>query len=424
MHPAQESGQTGPIFFLSYAHTPRRNEDDSLDPDFWITELYRDLCLHITALTERHAREIGFMDSDLRPHEEWPHELSKALASCRVFVPLYSPRFFDSVHCGKEWSAFSARASAERPGDRAGTSRMVPALWLPVDPSHLPDPARDLHFDHAEFGELYARLGFYPLMKLARYRDVYEAAVHLLARRIVDVAERAPASTVGPARYETLKNAFGPGSPAVPGGKRVLVTVVAPDKDALPEGRDSRWYGTTARDWRPYPRNTAKSIAEQSADLLQAAGYRPDVGTLVEHRGELLGDEPPAAPMVLVVDPWAALLPETRDLLRTAAVKHDPWVGVMVVWNRKGDPQTVAEEPMFRSRIESFLARDPEGRASVRFTEAETYDDFRALLPVVAHSAARYHLRHAAARPPEGPAPFRSYVSGSFSIPGMARPGG
>jgi hypothetical protein len=217
MHPAQESGQPGPIFFLSYAHTPRRNEDDSLDPDFWIRELYRDICLRITAVTERHVREIGFMDTDLRPGGEWPTELSRALASCRVFVPLYSPRYFDSVHCGKEWSAFSERARAQTPGDGGGTSRMIPALWRPVDPSHLPERARDLRFDHAELGELYAQLGFYQLMKLARYRDAYEEAVHHLAKRIVDVAERTPASPWRPARYDTLENAFGPGTLAVPG---------------------------------------------------------------------------------------------------------------------------------------------------------------------------------------------------------------
>jgi FxsC-like protein len=421
--PVLESGQSGPFFFLSYAHTPRRNEGDSLDPDFWITELYRDICRRVRTLTDRHAREIGFMDTDLR-FGEWSSDLSRALTSCRVFVPLFSRRYFDSAHCGKEWSAFAERARTETPRGDDGASRMIPALWRPVDESLLPERARNLRFEHAQFGELYAQLGFYQLMKLSRYREEYEQAVYLLAKRIVEVAERTPVGAGLPARYDALDSAFGPGTLSVLGGKRVLVTVVAPDKAHLPGGRLSRWYGATALDWRPYPGSSAKTIAEHAVDLLQAAGYRADVGTLSEHAGELLGDEPPAAPVVLLVDPWAALLPETRDLLRRAAVKHDPWVGVMVIWDRKGDPQTVSEEPMFRSRIEHFLARDLEGRAAVRFTEVETYDDFRVLLPAVAHSAARYHLRHAAARPPEGPAPARPHISGSLSIPGLVRPGG
>jgi hypothetical protein len=41
---------------------------------------------------------------------EWPWRLSNALATCSVFVPLYSRRYFKSEHCGKEWFAFHRHA--------------------------------------------------------------------------------------------------------------------------------------------------------------------------------------------------------------------------------------------------------------------------------------------------------------------------
>src|SRR5215831_11319808 len=84
-----------PYFFLSYARTPRQDPSDPSDPDRWVHKLYRDLCEHILNLTNAQPGSAGFMDRETRPGDEWPRELAQALATCRVFVPLYSPRYFE-----------------------------------------------------------------------------------------------------------------------------------------------------------------------------------------------------------------------------------------------------------------------------------------------------------------------------------------
>ena len=52
-----------------------------------------------------------------------------ALATCRVFVPLYSSGYFADERCGKEWAYFVSRAPA---GDRSGAP-IVPGVWVPVE---------------------------------------------------------------------------------------------------------------------------------------------------------------------------------------------------------------------------------------------------------------------------------------------------
>ena len=98
-----------PYFFLSYARTPKRDPSDRDDPDRWVFKLYRDLCGAILQMTDARPEEAGFMDRENKLGTEWSPELTTALARCRVFVPLYSRRYFESDNCGREWFAFARR---------------------------------------------------------------------------------------------------------------------------------------------------------------------------------------------------------------------------------------------------------------------------------------------------------------------------
>jgi hypothetical protein len=160
------------------------------------------------------------MDRELRSGYEWPWRLSRNLATCRVFVPLYSRRYFQSVHCGKEWSAFRSRA---RNGAAQGSSHaetIIPVLWSPVRPDQFPLAAKSIHFEPRDFGETYAEFGFYGIMKVKRFRDDYDWTVLNLARRIVDAAERTEVPPGPTIDYDAMPNAFEEGAPLdVPGDK-------------------------------------------------------------------------------------------------------------------------------------------------------------------------------------------------------------
>lgn len=205
----EDTAGAGPVFFLSYAHTPKVNDHDQADPDSYVVKFYWDICRSLVQISDLPLGDgIGFMDRELRPGDKWPPRLAVALATCGVFVPLYSPRYFSSEHCGREWSAFSGRVSdvAARRGELI--EAVIPVLWVPVRPDRLPEAAPPIQYWAADYGSRYATHGLYRLMTLSRYRDEYEETVHELAYRILDVAEKCLVEPGSPADYDALPNAF------------------------------------------------------------------------------------------------------------------------------------------------------------------------------------------------------------------------
>jgi FxsC-like protein len=389
---------SGPFFFLSYAHSPQFDSDEAADPDLWISKLYRDLCNHVAELSGASAADVGFMDRELRPGEAWAERLSDALATCHVFVPLYSSRYFTSDACGKEWSAFSRRAVDHRTRSAGKAAEaIIPALWVPPRSSSLPEAALSLQFPHSGVGgDLYAEHGFYGIMKLSRFRNVYETAVHQLARRIVDVAQQAPVAPGSVADLDALPSAFGPTAREFRKSD-VLVTVAAPDKQSLPRGRDGYYYGETSQGWNPYRPRSENPLGETAASLITSLGYRTDVGGLEEHAGELLRGSGPVRPAVVLLDPWSAVLPESRELLHRLDGLDEPWVSVVMSWNR-ADRQTAEASEMLRSKIAEVLPRklsDARATSLVAARGVPSEDEFTDILPGTLKAAERFYLRYA-----------------------------
>jgi hypothetical protein len=211
---APEGAEHGsaPVFFLSYARHHRGVEDKAggaEDPDRWTLRFFDDLTFEVAELTTlpRHARP-GFMDRELRVGQEWRRRISEALAACRVFVPLYTPRYFTSLSCASEWYLFQARQSAHELTSGVRPEAIIPVLWLPMPDTDLPDTARALQFDHHTLGEAYARLGFLQLIRLARFKDEYQLAIHALAREVVRVALSGAPQAAKPVDFTSLHGHF------------------------------------------------------------------------------------------------------------------------------------------------------------------------------------------------------------------------
>jgi FxsC-like protein len=382
-----------PYFFLSYARTPH-DQGGETDPDYWVGQLFRDLSQRLREkLGLPPGANPGFMDTEVGPGNEWPAKLARALATCRVFVPLYSRRYFASVHCGKEWSAFTRRMD-HYPGRDSDAKRfIVPALWVPV---RDPFPEKAARYRPADFGDTYADQGFYGIMKLVRYRDEYDTAVQQLADQIVDAGTETDGRRPLPPEpepHEQPENAFGSAHATGDGERRVLV--------ALAEGRRG---DQKAPGWKPYDL-MSRPLAEVVADLATDLGYLPTVGGLAEHADELISQTPPTRAVVLVVDLWAAMDPEFREILRQIDGPNRPWINVMVVWNPK-DPKTIAEEAQLRKALAAALPGLMEGRATSQLAikGLPNLEDFGALAPAVFRAAERSYLRYAHAPGAHDPA--------------------
>ncbi|MDH6574928.1 TIR-like protein FxsC [Kitasatospora sp. MAP5-34] len=203
-----------PYFFLSYAREAQ--------PYGAVEQLFGDLAEEILQLTDLPgAVPAGFLDHNstgrgLTGRSDGPggraarSRVTEALATCRVFVPLYSPGYFLDERCGKEWSAFE-----QRPRGAGWSSGIVPALWAPVRRAELPEVASRLQYVDSRV-ELYESEGLFGLSKSQPPRERYELAVHRLATRIVEVAHTAGIPPGPPPDWDTLVNAFATSPP--PGG--------------------------------------------------------------------------------------------------------------------------------------------------------------------------------------------------------------
>lgn len=409
-----EPAPAAPYFFLSYAHTPRQ-EGYPGDPDIWVANLFQDLCLDIMQLTNLPpGAKPGFMDSEGQAGSDRAARL--ALATCRVFVPLYSRRYFDSERCGREWFAFSRRALNH--AARTGPSEaIIPALWVPVDRALLPEPARSIQFDHSQLGERYSRHGFYGIIKLTRYRSDYEEAVYELARRIVRVAQGTRIKPDQPADYDSLESAFGSADQSKPGERRMRITVVAPDASDLPDGRGEYHYGRRACNWNPYRPESVRALADHAADLVRNMGYVPEVGDLNDHLDALLGSEQACGPAVLLVDAWAIRQAEYREKLRKIDFLRNAWVQVVIPWNSRDAELTGAEASLRQGLDAALKEKLAAGRVDCRIavTGVPSLEEFSMVLPVVARVAARHYLAHAHAYPPPGPVIERPRLVGPMA---------
>ncbi|WP_371681323.1 TIR-like protein FxsC [Streptomyces sp. NBC_01276] len=399
-----------PYFFLSYAHTPRFGPGGP-DPDMWVERLFRDLCNHIMALTDLPAgSEAGFMDREIRSGEGWSERLGAALATCRVFVPLFSPRYFASEMCGKEWFAFAQRAIQHGALSNQRAEAIVPALWVPVPPSQLPGPAERLQFNHNTFGERYVTDGLYGLIKLRGYAEQYEQAVYELARRIVRVAETVRLDPVRPLDYRLVPSAFGPAGgrhAAGPGGgpaRTLHVTVAAASRHDLPAGRSPEYYGESALEWNPYHPVARMPIAYVAEDLVKNLNYQTTMSSFDDEAGHFDSKQPPTRPEILIVDRWAVEDEHRRQRLAAFDQEHRPWINVVVPWNRY-DHQSRAKETELARRLEETLpVKMGQGRAACRAAAngVANMETLGQILPQVVEAAAQQFLRHAQVYLPAG----------------------
>jgi FxsC-like protein len=263
----------------------------------------------------------------------------RRVGSCSVFVPIYSPHYFNSPICGQEWHAFSSRLV---PGPTRGETRSIaPVWWLPLE--QLPPVAQHVQDMRDQFGADFRDYGLRSLMQLTRHKDRYQEFLIHFSQELIAASVKAP-----PRRQITdllsAPNAFAPGSsdvrvPQVPqargGGPRKVTFVVAAtgreDMAAIRTALDV--YGDDWVDWRPYHPDCQDPVVVRAqgvaaaqrmiSGLVSADDSLRDLLRAAKERSELV---------IIIVDPWVAALPffqrllEGADGIRTGhAVILAPW---------------------------------------------------------------------------------------------------
>ncbi|UUU25785.1 FxsC protein [Streptomyces sp. DSM 40750] len=367
-----------PMFFMSYARVPApRHRDASQDPNRLVFQFFDELCGKVA----RHARvsreEAGFVERPGTPGEK----SIKALLGCRVFVPLYSKRYFSNPQCGRQWTAVTQGASqGVRPS-------IVPVLWTPYSPTSLPKKVKEQYPEVpegiGEAAENYASMGLHRL--LDQLLDLTErpdpddehAAAQLspqvaqvtdwLAKRIVEQAAAVPRQprvptgggrATEPTTLAGLDDAFADPPFASP----LHITVLAPTEEQLPVGRDNARYGPRVDDWRPYGQAVGP-LVEQMEALARNLGFEPTVLPFHKTQAELRDTEVPTAPWILVVDPWALENPQMASQAREFDRARRPWTAVLSTL-AGDDLQTKEQSDRLRGLLATHFPRFlSEGRA-------------------------------------------------------------
>ncbi|MFE1316718.1 TIR-like protein FxsC [Kitasatospora phosalacinea] len=388
-----------PYFFLSYAHTPRISSRGAADPNLWVAKLYQDLCEAILQITDvPPGHPVGFMDRSMHQGQKWAERLSHELATCRVFVPLYSPRYFKSEACGREWHLFTRRQVHQRRPTAERMTGIVPALWVSTEHLQLPRAAAELQFDHDSFGAEYATEGLYALMKIAAFSSQYHTAVWRLARRIVEVAEQTVIPTGQVLDFESQPSAFEPPDRA----DQVHILVFSYREGELPPQRSAFWYGEQRTDWQPYRPDSSLPLAQDAADIARSMGFQPTVREFEEVAEQLLDGERPERPCVLLVDRWAFLDGRRAELLRRLDRRGLGSVAVIEPWNRE-DQQGRDQERMLDELGDGVLSvsRGVRDKPSLQPRSAApgSIEEFRGEMERAVMRACTAHERQSVRRP-------------------------
>ena len=351
------------------------------------------------------------MDRENKVGSEWSPELVAALARCRVFVPLYSRRYFESDNCGREWFAFARREITHKAQGRQVIDAIVPALWTRMDRDRLPDVAQSVQFDHKFLGEHYCSEGFYGIMKLQNYRTDYQRAVHRLAERIIAIGDESVAFTdaavahQGVPDFDSLPSAFGPASARRTAGGQLQITVLAHDISTIPAGRTPEYYGATPHTWSPYRPEYPQPVADYAQELAKKClDCKPVVRTFGDDLA-WASNGLPVPPSLCLVDAWVSLSARHQEQLKRLDQVHEPWVSVLVPWNVQDQEMREAEDELhanLRQHLGGKLASVPR-RCQMAASGIPTLQDFGQILPEMTMIMLKRFRKAATAHPPAGP---------------------
>src|SRR4051812_44361657 len=99
------------LFFLSYAHSAplATMGDTNSDADVWVRRCFADLSEAVAGLLGADPATVGFVDYLVEPGTDLKAMLTEKLGKAEVFVPLYSPGYFNKAWPIRERAVFLER---------------------------------------------------------------------------------------------------------------------------------------------------------------------------------------------------------------------------------------------------------------------------------------------------------------------------
>ena len=348
------------LFFVSYARDNRRGSLDESELQKFIFDLENE----VRQLAPPQTSKLAFFDTAaIESGDEWPQTLAEALATSRICISLYSPTYFNSKWCGKEFQVFLDRRRhylAERLNAAAPQARvLLPVIWIP--PRELPVSVGPFQNKNDKYPKSYREGGLRQLIRLTKFHDDYNEFLTILAQEIVDAAVATPLPDLQPhPSLSSVANAFEvqsamPGQPApVTGGisKACFVFVAGRSQELQPHRKSLDFYGPSdGWEWRPFHPSIQETVGAMAQTIAGELGMRfqqiPCDDKLADALREAKRNHVPTLIVTdawtLFVSPYAKAMSEYDDLnLSNCAV--------LMPWNND-DSETAAAQQQLRQLL-------------------------------------------------------------------------
>ncbi|MFF8963229.1 FxsC protein [Streptomyces globisporus] len=424
-----------------------------------VRDFFTDLCTEIGNITALAPDGLGYNYLDMRTAMRWRKELSEALGSCKVFIPLYSPRYFASPFCGKEWWAFSRRQADHILGTADPEPEMIfPVLWEGVFDGRRPIPkaAADIWAKQPNLGDRYAERGLRQLVQLKHnkeYGPLYHEIIFALGKRLAELIDDSPlAADVMSDDFDSFGNAFcdpltaqkdtaaagavatpdtddGPSRerPASPrpvpgprtslsGPKHVRLVVASGTQEDLSGLReDTTPYGDRQHDWAPYTPDHPDPVLMYAVEVASELRLMPHLEEFDGEVAQLLDKvEADNELAVIILDPWTIELSGRQAALGEYDKRLTMNTGMAVPQNAS-DTETTANTDALRQQLLNVLGRHAQLREPVFKVSLKTVAAFQdALRQILVELTRQVMMQAPQARPALRSDPGVSFDSRPF----------
>lgn len=365
-------------FFFSYT---RANNDSYLQQFFDdLSQWIRDL------IGLPKDAKVGFFDQrEVELGEEWEETIKDALQTSKVMVCIYSPGYFNSEYCGKEWTIFHMRRhfykeERQNAGEQNVSLPQVikPILWIPGIPENINDAVLAAQYKRGDPDAVYNRDGLkYVLKQLNNYLSIYNDFVKDLAQEILDAAKKYPVpplnnilplkavEPVFPFKSEgDRKTAYSTSKFKTTGPKHIRFVFVAANPNSFGNARSPEPYlDNGGSDWKPYFPDasrigpyvqnivSANELGFTSDELLFSNNIIADIEKAQNERKIV----------ILIIDSWTVdWQTPYQDILREFDERNFINCSVLVPWN-ENDRETALR----RTELEMIMRQTFDFRANL-----------------------------------------------------------
>jgi FxsC-like protein len=344
-------------FFLSYASSDRIQAERESD-----TTNRRDQVRVFSDELNAAMKGLGYPDGGFfdkkRLEAKWKPELQEGLASSRILVPLYSPNYFQSTYCGKEWETFNRRFDENerhRYADVTQSKVILPVFWKA--PGRFPQQVQAYQIDYEDYPPEYKEFGLEYLMMFKRNTNAFKKFVWTFSHKLEALAGGQGAAKVRDILdFDTLDAPFpGQNRPGLKFVRYVFVAGMKHQMSTLRSTNDSYANFQDRRDWRPLYPDLDRSVEGIATGPAKADNrgfeFLPPSPQLMDRLREArrLNNV-----IVVMIDPWSVRLPELRQFLNEFDAEEFPNSAVLVNWNEK-DPETSSQAAQLQMALQDHF---------------------------------------------------------------------